>query len=145
MSEGLVWLALLLVFTGISGWGWLEYQKVEAYRRWAQQFEFAKYDIYAVLGRRGQTLTWGTPTRRGPTDVVSICLDDVSAVGLQVDQLPVDWRQPPATGKTIVLELKGKHKQRWQIPFTELPLAVAWAEQLDQALHPPHPPSAEQA
>ncbi len=53
MTRGLIWLPLLAIFIGLAWAGWNEYQKLEAYRAWAEQFDRAKYDIYAVLGQKG--------------------------------------------------------------------------------------------
>ena len=50
MERGLLWLPLLAVFFWLAWSGWNEYQKVEAYRRWAADYDKAKYDLYAVLG-----------------------------------------------------------------------------------------------
>ena len=65
MERGLLWLPLLAVFIWLARTGWNEYQKVEKYRVWAEDFDNAKYDIYSVLGKKGQELTWGKPTRKG--------------------------------------------------------------------------------
>ena len=131
----MAWLVLLAVFIGISGWGWLEYRKVEVYRRWAQQFDHAKYDIYAVLGQKGSTLTWGPPTRHGPIDLITVSLEEVAAIRLRVDQQIVDWHSPPTKGHVIVIELAGHvPQQSWSIPFTEISLAVDWTQHLHQVL-----------
>ena len=53
------------MFIGLAWAGWNEYNKLEAYKVWAQSFERAKYDIYAALGQQGDVLTWGVPTRQG--------------------------------------------------------------------------------
>lgn len=103
MTEGLVWSALLLVFIGLGWLGWQEYQKVENYRAWAKQFERSKYDIYAVLGQSGETLTWGRPTRKGPVDLVSCSFAEIDAVQLRVDGQVVDCQQPPGEGKRSLL------------------------------------------
>ena len=45
MERGLLWLPLLGIFIWLSWAGWNEYQKLEAYRAWAESFEKSKYDI----------------------------------------------------------------------------------------------------
>lgn len=135
MTEGLVWLALLGVFIGLARAGWLEYRKVEAYRLWAQSFERAKYDIYAVLGQKEQTLTWGKPTPKGPIEVLSCSMADINNVFVQIDGQSIDFQNPPPTGKRILLELhRGSEQQPIQIPFTDVTLAVEWAQYLQKTL-----------
>jgi hypothetical protein len=90
MERGLLWLPLLAAFIWLAWSGWNEYQKVEAYRHWASQFERAKYDIYAVLGQKGSDLTWGKPTRQGPVELETFSLQDVQAIRLLVDQQRAD-------------------------------------------------------
>lgn len=135
MTEGLVWSALLLVFLGLGWLGWAEYQKVEAYRAWAAQFERSKYDIYAVLGQSGETLTWGKPTRKGPINLVSHSFSEIQAVQLSVDEQVVDWQQPPETGRYIHLALLMRTQDEpLQVPFTDVAIAADWAKYLNQAL-----------
>ena len=110
MERGLLWLLLLAVFIWLTWQGWNEYQKVEAYRNWAEQFERAKYDIYAVLGQNGSNLTWGKPTRTGPIDLQTFSLTDVQAIRLIVDEKPVSLETPPSKGKAITLEFVQKDR-----------------------------------
>jgi hypothetical protein len=102
----------------------LEYRKVETYRTWAQQFETAKYDLYAVLGWKGQTLIWGNPSRFGPQELQSVDLNSVEEIRLLVDDHPVAWPlTDPPLGKQIQLEILPQH---YQIPFTEMAMATAF-------------------
>ncbi|HEY9763540.1 MAG TPA: hypothetical protein V6D07_13500 [Trichocoleus sp.] len=134
MERGLLWLPLLVVFSWLAWAGWNEYQKVEAYKTWAQQFERAKYDIFAALGQSGSNLTWGIPTRKGPTNLQTVTLTEVEDVTLQADGKSVDPNQPPpkARRSTLVLHLKSKPPQ--EIAFTELPLAIRWFNYLRQEI-----------
>ncbi len=135
MTEGLVWSALLLVFMGLGWLGWQEYQKVESYRTWAQQFERSKYDIYAVLGQSGETLTWGCPTRKGPVDLESCSFAEIKAVKLRIDDQIADWQHPPEKGRKVCIELVlQKISEPVQIPFTEISLAVDWSRYLQQVI-----------
>ena len=45
MERGLLWLPLLGVFIWLSWAGWNEYQKLEAYRAWAESFELSLIHI----------------------------------------------------------------------------------------------------
>jgi hypothetical protein len=138
MTEGLVWSALLLVFMALGWLGWQEYRKVEAYKAWAAQFERSKYDIYAVLGQSGGTLTWGRPTRKGPVDLVSYSLAEIQAVQLRVDDQVVNWQQPPVEGRKVFIEFSLQAQQEpFQVPFTDVAIAANWTEYLQKAIASP--------
>lgn len=137
MERGLLWLPLLIGFGVLAGLGWLEYRKVEAYRIWAQSFDRAKYDLYAMLGWKDTHLVWGKPTRQGPTSMQSADLAEVLEVQLQVDgqrfaaRISSDQEMLPDRGRQISLVLL---PQQQQIPFSELWMALAWWQRLNQAL-----------
>ncbi|MEW5860610.1 MAG: hypothetical protein AB1861_25090 [Cyanobacteriota bacterium] len=134
MERGLLWLPLLAAFIWLAWQGWNEYQKVEAYRVWAQQFERSKYDIYAVLAENDSTLTWGKPTRKGPVEVQTFSLKDVKAIRLLVDDKPVDLEALPSKGRVASLEFVFSPAVSVKIPFTEIPLAAEWGKFLQQEL-----------
>ncbi|WP_346293892.1 hypothetical protein [Sphaerothrix gracilis] len=134
MERGLLWLPLLMVFIGLGWAGWNEYQKLEAYNTWADQFDKAKYDIYAVLGQQGSRLTWGKPTRRGPVNLDSFSLHDVENLTLQVDRQTVDVENRPrkANRPELAFELKGDRQVL--IPFTDIDLAAQWLQYLQRQI-----------
>lgn len=135
MARGLLWLVLLAVFIWLAWQGRNEYQKVEAYRNWAQQFERAKYDIYAVLGQNGSNLTWGKPTPDGPIQLNTFSLKDVQAIRLLVDNQPVETAAPPSKGREISLEFVfADPAASVRVPFTEIPLAAEWGKYLQTNL-----------
>lgn len=135
MARGLLWLVLLAVFIWLAWQGRNEYQKVEAYRNWAQQFERAKYDIYAVLGQNGSNLTWGKPTPEGPIQLNTFSLKDVQAIRLIVDNQPVEIVTPPSKGREISLEFVfADPAASVRVPFTEIPLAAEWGKYLQTNL-----------
>lgn len=135
MARGLLWLVLLAVFIWLAWQGRNEYQKVEAYRNWAQQFERAKYDIYAVLGQNGSNLTWGKPTPEGPIQLNTFSLKDVQAIRLLVDNQPVEIATPPSKGREISLEFVfAEPAASVRVPFTEIPLAAEWGKYLQTNL-----------
>jgi hypothetical protein len=139
MTKGLLWLPLLAVFFWLAWAGWNEYQKLESYRIWAEQFDRAKYDIYAVLGQKGNSLTWGKPTRRGPIDLQTFDLQQVESIQLIVGDrvqapdsvlsdsaLPDSALEKPGRGQiALAFHLPGTRTIR--IPFTELAIASQWA------------------
>ncbi|BBD64782.1 hypothetical protein NIES4072_15540 [Nostoc commune NIES-4072] len=135
MERGLLWLPLLVMFFWLAWQGSKEYQKVEAYRAWAEQFERAKYDIYAVLGQKGNNLTWGKPTPKGPIKLETFSLLDVKEVSLLVDDKKVDLENIPEKGRSIELEfLFSESTDSVRVPFTEIPLAAEWGKFLQKAL-----------
>lgn len=121
MVRGLIWLPLLTIFLVLTAWGWQEYQKVEAYGRWARAYERHKYDIYAVLGQQGDQLTWGKPSgvKHGElqiTDLQTICLQDIREITLQ-------------TVPNLAITLESKDgEQIYKIPFTDLAIATKWLD-----------------
>lgn len=141
MARGLIWLSLLLVFIWLAALGWNEYQKVEAYRRWAAEAEFekSKYDIYAVLAKKGNDLTWGKPTRKAPINQATFSLSDVQAINLLVDDRLVEIESPPSKGRKVALEFSFNQKlPSVRVPFTEIPLAAEWGKYLNSQLKTLH-------
>jgi|SRR6478672_2235119 len=135
MQHGLIWLPLLIAFFWLAWSGWNEYQKVEAYRRWATQFERSKYDIYAVLGQKGTDLTWGKPTRQDPINLKTFSLNQVQSLHLLIDGKPIDLDVLPQKGRSISLEFKLlESSEPILIPFTEIPIAAEWAKYLQREL-----------
>jgi hypothetical protein len=132
MERGLMWLPLLALFVGLAWAGWNEYQKVEAYRRWSQSADRAKYDIYAVLIQQGNQLSWGLPTRQGPVDLQSLDLRQVRSMQLLVDGKPVSAEQPPGKGRKAELAFSLEDDRTVQIPFTEVQLARKWFQVLQE-------------
>ncbi|QMS88193.1 hypothetical protein HUN01_11535 [Nostoc edaphicum CCNP1411] len=135
MERGLLWLPLLVMFFWLAWQGSKEYQKVEAYRAWAEQFERAKYDIYSVLGQKGNNLTWGKPTPKGPIKLETFSLLDIKQIELLVNDKSVDVENPPEKGRSIELEfLFSESTGSVRVPFTEIPLAAEWGKFLQGVL-----------
>jgi hypothetical protein len=132
MERGLLWLPLLAVFIWLAWAGWNEFQKVEAYRAWAEQFDRAKYDILAVLGQKGDRLTWGKPTRKAPVEVQTFSLTQVEGIRLMVGDRAVDLQNPPANGRNVALEFQLPETKTIRIPFTDISLAAQWGNFLQQ-------------
>ncbi|MBC7824824.1 MAG: hypothetical protein H7126_13340 [Candidatus Parcubacteria bacterium] len=134
MIHGLLWLPLLAAFIGLAWAGRNEYQKIEAYRVWAETFQRAKYDVYAVLGQEGNLLTWGKPTRKEPVNVQTFSLKDVREIHLLVDGQTTDLRSPPSKGKSIGLQFILDRDGSIEIPFTQTDLAAKWGQALTEDL-----------
>ncbi|MGG6240614.1 hypothetical protein ACQ4N7_18485 [Nodosilinea sp. AN01ver1] len=133
MERGLLWLPLLAVFIGLAWAGWHEYQKVQAYEAWAAQFDRSKYDIKAMLGQRGDDLTWGRPTRQGPIDLTTLSLQAIADLRLEINGQPVVDETQPAKGK-VELALATASGETYRIPFTDSDLALRWEKALHQSL-----------
>jgi hypothetical protein len=139
MERGLLWLPLLVMFFWLAWQGSKEYQKVEAYRAWAEQFERAKYDIYSVLGQKSNNITWGKPTPQGPIRLETFSLLDVKKIHLLIDDKSVDMESIPEKGRSIELEfLFSESTKSVRVPFTEIPLAAQWGKFLQELLQELH-------
>ena len=139
MARGLLWLPLLVAFIWLTWSGWNEYQKLEAYKIWAEDFDNAKFDIYSVLGKKSDRLTWGKPTRKGMVELKSFSLDDVEKINLIVKDksydiitTETDFKNLPRRG-TPALEFNFVDEQpSIKIPFTDISLAAKWCKYLQQ-------------
>jgi len=135
MERGLLWLPLLVAFFWLAWQGSREYQKVEAYRIWAENFDRAKYDIYAVLAQKGNDITWGKPTVKGIVDPKTFSLNNVTNINLLIDDKPIDIDNLPRRGGKIELEfVLSQNCKSICIPFTEIPLAGEWGKFLQGEL-----------
>lgn len=134
MEHALTWFPLLGVFIWLAWAGWNEYQKVQTYQAWATGADRCKYDIRAVLAQRGTTLTWGKPTRQGPVDLTSVALEDVSAIALHVNGVPVQAETQAKRGQRIEIVLTTGENGTHGIPFIELPMAQQWKKALQESL-----------
>ncbi len=133
MVRGLLWLPLLVAFIWLAWSGWNEYQKLEAYKIWAEDFDNAKFDIYAVLGKKEREITWGKPTRKGMINLDSFSLDNVKEINLLVgDNRTVDLDNLPRKGKTVLEFSLIDREKSLQIPFTDISLAAKWFNYLQQ-------------
>jgi hypothetical protein len=137
MERGLMWLPLLGAFIWLARAGANEYQKLEAYKRWAAGFDRYKYDIYSVIGIKDRELSWGKPTKAEPKDLQTFSLDRVTQLELIVDNKSVDLDTLPASGKNINLRFQFSDENRTiDIPFTEVIMASEWAKFLQKAIDP---------
>jgi len=136
MERGLLWLPLLITFFWLAWAGWNEYQKIESYKRWAEQFERHKYDIYAVLGQKGDRLTWGSPTRKDPQDIQSVSFAEIARIRFRIDSKFYDEKDAefPLNAKNISVELVLKTGEMPSIRFTDLDIASAWYRFLSDRL-----------
>ena len=131
-----MWLPLLGVFIWLAQAGRTEFQKLEAYKTWAAQFDHAKYDIYSVLGQKGAELTWGKPARLAPHSLQSFSLLQVRSIELRSGKpradRAIDLEAPPANAKQIALVFQLADAEPVRIPFTDLAIALQWTKHLQQ-------------
>ena len=133
MERGLIWLPLLGLFIWLAWKGWQEYQKVEGYRIWSEQFDKAKYDIYAVLGKKDTVITWGTPTPQGILNLQTFSLTNVVSINLLLGDRVIDFKNIPTEKIKAIPSLEFQltnQESSIKIPFTDLDLAAKWAEYL---------------
>ena len=124
-----MWLPLLGAFIWLARAGANEYQKLEAYKRWAVGFDRYKYDIYSIIGLKGRDLSWGKPTKQEPKDLQTFSLDRVKQIQLVIDDKPINLDDLPNTGKKINLQFQlTDTPETIEIPFTEILMASEWAK-----------------
>jgi hypothetical protein len=137
MERGLLWLPLLAIFIWLAWAGQQEYQKVEAYKAWAKDFERHKYDIYAILGQQGDRLTWGTPTRKNPVNLKTISFGEIHSIHLKLDQTLYTEIPPTRPSEPKKIDLVLNSDPNLSIPFTDLAIACSWfrymSDRLDNA------------
>jgi hypothetical protein len=125
MERGLLWLPLLVVFFWLAWSGKKEYQKLEAYKLWAEQFDNSKYDIYAVLGKKGDLITWGKPTSKGIINENTFSLQKLDKISITIKNQVVDVNNLPENGEAS-LQFLLKDNEVINIPFTDINLVVKW-------------------
>lgn len=133
MERGLIWLPLLGLISGLTWVGWREYQKIEGYRIWSQQFDKAKYDLYAVMGLKERQITWGKPTPKGIANLATFSLQDVKNIELRLGDRIIDVKNLPTTKTKDIPQLTFlflEENKVVEIPFTEIELAAKWQKYL---------------
>lgn len=133
MERGLLWLPLLIVFIWLAWTGKKEYQKVETYQLWAQQFDNAKYDIYSVLGKKGDLITWGKPTAKGIINESTFSIKNITKINVTVKNQVVDLDRTPDNGEGN-LQFILTDNDTINIPFTDISLAIKWLNYLNKFL-----------
>lgn len=119
-----MWLPLLAIFVGLAWAGRREFLKVEAYKKWAVNFERHKYDIYAVLGQRGDRLTWGMPTLAAPKNLKTITFGEIHSLWFVLDRVAYDRLPQDIRPRSIAIQLNGD--PNLLVPFTDLAIAEQW-------------------
>ncbi len=133
MERGLLWLPLLVLFFWLAWSGKKEYDKVQAYQAWAEQFDQSKYDIYSVLGKKGDLITIGIPTTKGIKDQKTFSLQNLSQLNLLVKNQIIDVNDIPDKGEAT-LQFSFKENQIIDVPFTDINIASQWFKYLQKMI-----------
>ena len=138
MERGLLWLPLLAAFIGLAWAGAAEYQKLEAYKLWAEDFDQSKYDLYSVIGYRNGVITWGKPTRKGIVELNTVAIADLADITLDIDGQtftdidPDNLEEFPTKGKAALCLNYKAEQDSIQIRFTQIDLAAKWTNYLQK-------------
>jgi hypothetical protein len=133
MERGLLWLPLLFLFIWLVWSGNREYLKVKFYQSWAEQFEQAKYDIYSVLGKKGDLITWGKPTPKGIVNQSTFSLQQIKEINLLIKNQVVSVDNVPTKGEASLQFLLSDNTVI-DIPFTDVDLTVKWLNYLQKLI-----------
>ncbi|WP_330202213.1 hypothetical protein [Cyanobacterium sp. Dongsha4] len=133
MERGLLWLPLLILFFWLAWSGKKEYDKVQAYQAWAEQFDKSKYDIYSVLGKKGDLITIGIPTIKGIKDQKTFSLQNLSQLNLLVKNQVVEIDNLPEKGEAT-LQFSLKENETIDVPFTDINIASQWFKYLKKSI-----------
>ena len=131
MERGLLWLPLLILFIWLVWSGNREYLKVKIYQSWSEQFEQAKYDIYSVLGKKGDLITWGKPTTEGIVDQSTFSLQQIQKINLLVNNQVISVDDVPIKGEAS-LQFLLSDNTLINVPFTDVDLTVKWLNYLNK-------------
>lgn len=133
MERGLIWLPLLVLFFWLVWSGKKEYDKVQVYQLWSEQFDKSKYDIYSVLGKKGDLITIGIPTNKGIKDQKTFSLQDLSQLNLLMKNKIIDGDNIPDKGEAN-LQFQLRENQIIDVPFTDINIAHQWFKYLRGSL-----------
>ena len=128
MSQGLLWIPLLLVFVLLAALGWLERRRQTLFRQWSEGSELAKLDDSGGAQLRDGVLVWcsfeaGKFQDKGRFDICRLEL--VGLMALASGEAPLtDESQGQCR-----LRLVGKDLQM-DVPFADADRARRWGNQL---------------
>ena len=128
MSQGLLWIPLLLVFVLLAALGWLERRRQTLFRQWSEGSELAKLDDSGGAQLRDGVLVWcsfeaGQFQDKGRFDICRLELGELMALASG---------EAPLTDESqgqCRLRLVGKDLQM-DVPFADADRARRWGNQL---------------
>ena len=128
MTEGLLWLPLLLVFVLLTALGWLERRRQRLFREWAAGAELAKLDSCGAARLQDGLLSWSR-FEAGRFEAV----DDFAIKGLElVELLALGSGEAPLTEESqgaCRLRLVGGGIEK-DLPFADAQRARLWIDEL---------------
>ena len=128
MTEGLLWLPLLLVFVLLTAIGWLERRRQRLFREWAAGAELAKLDSCGAARLQDGQLSWSR-FEAGRFETV----DQFAIKGLElVELLALGSGEAPLTEESegaCRLRLVGAGQQE-DLPFADARRARTWMDEL---------------
>jgi len=128
MTEGLLWLPLLLVFVLLTALGWLERRRQRLFREWAAGSELAKLDSCGAARLQEGELSWSR-FEAGRFETV----DHFPIKGLElVELLSLGSGEAPLTEESqgaCRLRLVGGGIEK-DLPFADAQRARLWIDEL---------------
>jgi hypothetical protein len=128
MTEGLLWLPLLLVFVLLASLGWLERRRQRLFRAWAAGAELAKLDGCGAACLRDGVLHWSRFEAGSFSPVGSFVVKNLELVEL----LALGSGEAPLTDESqgaCRLRLVGGGQQQ-DLPFSDAERARRWMNEL---------------
>ena len=128
MTQGLLWLPLLVVFVLLTGLGWLERRRQRLFREWAEGAELSKLDGCGAARLIDGELSWSTFTagRFEPSGSFPIKqLELVELLSLRSGEAPLTAESQGACR----LRLVGGGMTR-DLPFSDADRARRWIDEL---------------
>jgi len=128
MTQGLLWLPLLLVFVLLTGLGWLERRRQRLFRDWAAGSELAKLDGCGAARLIEGELSWSTfqagsfqPSGSFPIKQLEL----VELLSLGSGEAPLTTESQGACRLRLV-----GGGQQMDIPFSDAERARRWIDEL---------------
>ncbi|MEB3321744.1 MAG: hypothetical protein VKI81_02865 [Synechococcaceae cyanobacterium] len=128
MTEGLLWLPLLLVFVLLASLGWLERRRQHLFREWAAGAELAKLDGCGAARLQDGVLSWSSFEAGRFRPVGSFPVKQLELVEL----LALGSGEAPLTDESqgaCRLRLVGGGEQQ-DLPFSDAERARRWMDEL---------------
>jgi hypothetical protein len=128
MTQGLLWLPLLLVFVLLTALGWLERRRQRLFREWAEGAELAKLDGCGAARLLDGVLSWSSFQAGSFQPLGSFLIKQLELVEL----LSLGSGEAPLTEESqgaCRLRLVGGGEQK-DIPFADAQRARRWMDEL---------------
>jgi hypothetical protein len=128
MTQGLLWLPLLLVFVLLTALGWLERRRQRLFREWAEGAELAKLDGCGAARLVDGVLSWSSFQAGSFQPLGSFVIKQLEMVEL----LSLGSGEAPLTEESqgaCRLRLVGGDEQK-DLPFADAQRARRWMDEL---------------